>query len=118
MFNTGGKDFNMKYINSILCVLVVLLTVISVDITPKAYELLSSYDDSGQVWISNVVYSWPGATYALVMGGLPENIEEYSVVEVKDLKVYVPKNTSTEEVVKIVDFTRRNGRVSVGVKEK
>jgi hypothetical protein len=52
------------------------------------------------------------------MGGLPEKIEEFSVVEVKDLKVYVHNSTSTEEVVKIVDFTRRNGRISVGVKEK
>ena len=52
------------------------------------------------------------------MGGLPEKIEEYSVVEVNSLKVYVPNSTPTDEVVKIVDFTRRNGRVSVGVKER
>ena len=48
--------------------------------------------------------------------GLPERIEEYTVVELDGLKVYVPKSASfTEEVVNIVDFTRRNGRVSVGV---
>jgi len=47
----------MKYVNSIFCILVLIMTVLSVDITPKAYELLSSYDDSGQVWISNTYYS-------------------------------------------------------------
>jgi hypothetical protein len=47
----------MKYVNSFFCIFVLLLTVISVDITPKAYELLSSYDDSGQVWVSDVYYS-------------------------------------------------------------
>jgi hypothetical protein len=47
----------MKYFNCILCVSVLLFTVISLDITPKAYELLSSYDDSGNVWISDTYYS-------------------------------------------------------------
>jgi hypothetical protein len=57
LFSIGGKGFKMKYINCVICVLVLLVAVISVDITPKAYELLSSYDESGQVWISKVVYS-------------------------------------------------------------
>jgi len=45
----------MKYVNCVTCMLVLLFTV-SVDITPKAYEILSSYNDSGQVWISDTVY--------------------------------------------------------------
>jgi hypothetical protein len=47
----------MKYIKNVSCILVLLMAIISVDITPKAYELLISYDESGQVWISNVYYS-------------------------------------------------------------
>jgi len=53
-----------------------------------------------------------------VKGGLPENIDKYSVVEVNELKVYVPKDISNEEVVKIVDFSRKNGMISVGVRKE
>ena len=46
----------MRYLNCIICTSILLL-IISVDVTPKAYELLGSYDDSGNYWISNTYYS-------------------------------------------------------------
>jgi hypothetical protein len=47
----------MKYIDNVSFILVFLMAVISVDITPKAYELLGSFDESGRVWVSNIFYS-------------------------------------------------------------
>jgi len=94
-----------------------LMTVISVDVTPKAYDLLSTYDDSGQVFVSNVYYACPqGINYALLEGGIPEVIDNYYTTEVNQLKIYVPKSLSfDDEAVKIVDFVKRNGMPVVGV---
>jgi hypothetical protein len=51
-----------------------------------------------------------------VKGGLPEKTDDYSVVEIRDLKIYVPDSMSfTDDVAKIVDFTKRNGMTDVGV---
>jgi hypothetical protein len=51
-----------------------------------------------------------------VKGGLPEKIDDYSITEVNELKIYVPNSMSfTDDVIKIVDFTKRNGMVDVGV---
>jgi hypothetical protein len=51
-----------------------------------------------------------------VKGGLPEKIDDYSINEVDELKVYIPKSMSfADDVVKIVDFTKRNGMADVGV---
>ena len=49
-------------------------------------------------------------------GGLPERINDYSLAEVNELKIYIPKDlTFTDEFVKIIDFKKRNGMVDVGV---
>jgi hypothetical protein len=51
-----------------------------------------------------------------VKGGIPVKVDDYSLVEVKDLKVYVPKSASFDDgVVRIVDFVKRNGLTDVGV---
>jgi len=47
----------MRYVNCAICMLIMLMTVTSVDITPKALELLNSYDDSGIAWISDTYYA-------------------------------------------------------------
>ena len=49
-------------------------------------------------------------------GGLPGKIDDYSIVNVNEFEIYIPKTMSfNEEVVKIVDFKRKNGMVGVGV---
>jgi hypothetical protein len=51
-----------------------------------------------------------------VKGGLPEKTEDYSIVEVKELKVYVPNTISySGDSLKIVDFRKRNGTTDIGV---
>lgn len=49
-------------------------------------------------------------------GGLPGAIDSFSVTELNDLKIYIPNNMSfADDVVRIVDFKKRNGMNSVGV---
>ena len=49
-------------------------------------------------------------------GGQPDVSENYSVVKVGDLKVYVPNETVfSGDIPRIVDFSRRNGQRDVGV---
>ena len=49
-------------------------------------------------------------------GGIPEKTEDYSIVEIREFKIYVPDSMSfTDDVVKIVDFKKRNGITDVGV---
>ena len=104
----------MKYLNSILCVWVLLFSVV-VNFTPKAYELLSVGNKTGEIWISRVVYHCPtGSDYAIVKSGAPDKIENYNVVEAKELKVYVPKNDNYS-VINIVDFVMKNGLTDVGI---
>ena len=104
----------MKYLNSILCVWILLVSVI-VNITPKAYELLSTGNKTGEIWISRVVYHCPtGDQYAIVKSGAPEKIDNYNVVEAKEFKIYVPKNRR-ESLINIVDFVMKNGLTDVGV---
>jgi len=51
-----------------------------------------------------------------VKGGLPEVTEDYSIVEMGELKIYVPNSMSfTDDIVRIVDFKKRNGLTDVGV---
>ena len=104
----------MKYLNSILCVWVLLVSIV-VNITPKAYELLSMGNKTGEAWISRTAYFCPtGDTYIIVKGGAPETTGSYDVVEVKDLKLYVPINRKAP-VINIVDFVMKNGLTEVGI---
>ena len=107
----------MKYFHCAFCMLVSIMTVISVDITPKAYDLLRTYDDSGQVFVSDIYYACPkGIDYALLKGGTPEGIDDYYTADINQLRIYVPKKLSfNDEAVKIVDFVKRNGMPVVGV---
>ena len=107
----------MKYFNYTFCMLVSILTVIIVDVTPKACDLLRTYDDSGQVFVSDIYYACPkGINYALLKGGKPEKVDDYNTAEINQLMIYVPKNLSfMDEAVKIIDFVKRDGTPVVGV---
>ena len=49
-------------------------------------------------------------------GGIPEKVEDYSVVELKEYRIYVPNGMSfADDIAKIVDFKKRNGITDVGV---
>ena len=107
-----------KYMNSICCMLILLLMAPVVDITPKAYyELLGLAGKTHEAWITDEIYKSEGDSYTIVKGGTPEgDIDDYYVVEVQEVKLYIPNYKNNPEM-NIVEFRRKNGGPELGVLE-
>ena len=94
-----------------------LALVVSVDIAPDAAEtLLRRGEGETNFRIENLRYCVGNRSFARLSRGRPEAVENYDLVEVGELNIYVPRSMSFEgDVPNIVTFARRTGPRGVGV---
>jgi hypothetical protein len=109
-----GDDSMLRRVWSTI-IISLLASVISVDIQPEAWEVLTA--KGNEAWISNIYYTCVNNTgFALVKSGLPDGPENYTTVDAGALKVYVPNvGVFSGDIPVIVQFPRKNGQKDVGV---
>ena len=113
-----------KYMNSVCCMILFLMAVV-LELTPQAYGLLHSNNRTLEAWITDETgVSATNDRYTVVKVGAPEkNIDDYTAVEVQELKIYVHNvnftghDDTVQQIISITEIRTKNMGYDVGILE-